>query len=154
LLSPAAANKAAKPSRKSGRGSQRSPSPLLVDGDWEDLTGTYPTAGAADAVARAAAGGASSKRKAAAAGSGMQPSPDPVRMAALQQRALQEQLAQATHAAEEDDDDAVELLDSDEGAAAAVPFVLTCWLGWSVSSLALNVSPGQSVVPCAELRPC
>lgn len=84
----------------------------------------------------------------------MQPSPDPVRMAALQQRALREQLAQATHAAEEDDDDAVELLDSNEGAAAAVPFLLTCWLGWSVSSLALNVSPGQSVVPCAELRPC
>lgn len=79
----------------------------------------------------------------------MQPSPDPVRMAALQQRALREQLAQATHAAEEDDDDdAVELLDSDEGAAAAVPFVLTCWLGWLVSSLALNVSPGQSVALC------
>lgn len=90
-------------------GKQRSPSPLLVDGDLAELASTSP----ADATARPAAGAGRGKAKAAAAAAG-DPSPDPVRVAALQQRALQEQLAQATHAAEEEEDE-IELLSSDEG---------------------------------------
>lgn len=117
-LSPESNKKAGKSSK------QRSPSPLLFDLEVPAAAGTSkspPAAGGRRGKRKAAAGAA------AANGTDVQ---DPMRAAAMQQRALRQALAEATHAADDDGDDGIEILDSEGEVALLLHCGLLCssWL--------------------------